>query len=56
MHRALRSAGVKSELVEVDGGHLINDTHREEVEQQLLAFFRTALAYPEEESGVGIGP
>ena len=43
MHAALRAAGVPSELALLDGGHYVNDTHRAEVEAQLLAFFRRVL-------------
>lgn len=46
MHAALSAAGGRSELMELDGDHYINETHRNEVEQQLLAFFQRELASP----------
>ncbi|MFK7602253.1 alpha/beta hydrolase fold domain-containing protein [Deinococcus sp. SM5_A1] len=45
IHTALQSAGAKSELVELDGDHYINDTHRAEVEARLLAFFCRTLKH-----------
>lgn len=46
MHAALRAVGVRSELVELNGDHFINETHRHEVERRLLVFFRHELAHP----------
>lgn len=46
MHAALSAAGARSELVELDGDHYINESHQEEVERRLLAFFRRELAHP----------
>jgi len=46
MHAALRAAGARSELVELDGDHFINETHPTEVERRLLAFFRQELVSP----------
>lgn len=45
MHAALEAAGARSELVELDGDHYINETHQAEVEGKLLAFFRRELAH-----------
>lgn len=39
MHAALVNTGARSELIELDGDHYINDTHQGEVEARLLAFF-----------------
>jgi dipeptidyl aminopeptidase/acylaminoacyl peptidase len=47
MHAALRSAGVPSELLELDGGHYINSTHQAEVERRLVDFFRQTLSWPQ---------
>lgn len=46
MHAALSTAGARSELVELEGEHLIHETHVGEVERRLLAFFRQELAHP----------
>jgi acetyl esterase/lipase len=46
LHAALRAAGARSELCELDGDHDINDTHRAEVDARLLAFFRRELRFP----------
>lgn len=46
MHAALRSRGGRSELVELDGDHFINETHQAEVERQLLTFFQRELVGP----------
>ena len=45
MHRALQANGAESRLVELDGDHYINDTHRSEVESHLLEFFRRELDF-----------
>lgn len=45
MHAALQKAGAKSELVELDGDHYINDTHQVGVEARLLAFFYRELGH-----------
>lgn len=45
MHAALQQAGASSELVELNDDHSINDTHRDEVEAQLLAFFCRELGH-----------
>lgn len=43
MHAALTRVGAPSELVELDGGHYINDTHQSEVEGLLQRFFERQL-------------
>ncbi|GBF05181.1 lipase/esterase [Deinococcus aerius] len=45
MHAALKAGNACTELVELEGDHFINETHQDEVERRLLAFFRRELAY-----------
>ena len=46
MHAALTERGGRSELVELDGDHFINETHVAGIEEGLLAFFQRELLRP----------
>lgn len=45
IHAALKAGNARTELVELEGDHFINETHQDEVERRLLAFFGRELAH-----------